>query len=417
MADIPKSVYDQYIKNSADWNNADDNGKAALAKTNADIRQQYGINYDSNSGTTDWSGHNIVQTPINSAGINFTNNTNNTGGYGSQAPKTNITTPTNKAEYEANSKAWATADPTTKAALEAANAAYRTNNGLIYDSTTGTTTGWENINKGAAAPNGYIPLRNYVNSNGGSVGYIGDKVYVNGQEVVTNGQDGVYYNESDDRWYVDPNSDYAKQFDTSFKNEYAQQQKEALDKILNYSYDPNNDAALARAQEMIRNQAINNNANRGQGYMFGLATNQQIAENAAAGLIPQYQELDFNKKKDNYNTLNTAYNQGFNEWQASRNDQQINIDNEYKARTSYLQEQEQKLNREQMNLNKAWQRVEELGYVDEWASVILGIPSGTASASVRQAKEQLQNQITLSKLELENNKEYLTYQVSLANQQ
>mgnify|MGYP006908814607 CR=1 FL=1 len=67
-------------------------------------------------------------------------------------------------------------------------------------------------------------------------------------------------------------------------------------------------------------------------------------------------------------------NQQFNYWKDAK-------DREFK-------EKEFDFNKQQKELENAWKRVDELGYVDNDASTILGVKVGTLSGAAREAKEQ-----------------------------
>ena len=88
------------------------------------------------------------------------------------------------------------------------------------------------------------------------------------------------------------------------------------------------------------------------------------------------------------------YNQRFSYWKDAK-------DREF-------QEKEFEYKKQQDALDNAWKRVDELGYVDNEASTILGVKVGTLSGEARQAKEQrefeLQKMREQAEIEYANNK-------------
>ena len=145
-----------------------------------------------------------------------------------------------------------------------------------------------------------------------------------------------------------------------------------------FGYDPTQDMALKMASEYAANSTLQSLA--GSGVLNSSATAERVAR-IVSELIPQYEERAYNRQIQYLSQLaDTAQlvmnfdNQQFNYWKDAK-------DREFK-------EKEFEFEKKQKELENAWKRVDELGYVDNNASTILGVKVGTLSGAARQAKEQ-----------------------------
>ena len=165
-----------------------------------------------------------------------------------------------------------------------------------------------------------------------------------------------------------------------------------------FQYDPNSDEALKLATEYAANTTLQSLA--GSGVLNSTATSERVAR-IVSELIPQYEEKAHDRYLDYLNQLaNTAQivmdydSQQFQVWKDAK-------DREF-------QEKEFEYQKQQDALENAWKRVDELGYVDNNASTILGVPVGTLSGEARLAKEErefeLQKMREQAELEYQNNK-------------
>lgn len=181
-----------------------------------------------------------------------------------------------------------------------------------------------------------------------------------------------------------------------------------------FGYDPAQDMALRMASEYAANSTLQSLA--GSGVLNSSATAERVAR-IVSELIPVYEEKAYNRQIQYLSQLaDTAQlvmnydNQQFNYWKDAK-------DREFK-------EKEFEFEKQQKALENAWKRVDELGYVDNNASAILGVRVGTLSGAARQAKEQREfelakmreqaqiehaNNVALAKL-----KSDLNYQTSVA---
>ena len=191
----------------------------------------------------------------------------------------------------------------------------------------------------------------------------------------------------------------------------------------NFGYDPNEDIALQMASEYAANSTLQSLA--GSGVLNSSATSERVAR-IVSELIPQYEEKAYNRQLQYLSQLaDTAQvvmqfdSQQFSYWKDAK-------DREF-------QEKQLEYEKQQKTLENAWKRVDELGYVDNFASSILGVKVGTLSASAREAKEQrefelqkMREQLEIEKaneealyklkseLDLENSKQLAAYENDLA---
>lgn len=165
-----------------------------------------------------------------------------------------------------------------------------------------------------------------------------------------------------------------------------------------FQYDPNSDNALKAATEYSANSTLQSLA--GSGVLNSTATAERVAR-IVSDLIPVYEEKAHDRWLENIEQFaNTAQimmswdNQRFSYWKDAK-------DREF-------QEKEFEYKKQQDALDNAWKRVDELGYVDNEASTILGVKVGTLSGEARQAKEQrefeLQKMREQAEIEYANNK-------------
>lgn len=165
-----------------------------------------------------------------------------------------------------------------------------------------------------------------------------------------------------------------------------------------FSYDPTQDNALKMASEYAANSTLQSLA--GSGVLNSSSTAERVAR-IVSELIPTYEEKAHNRWTEYLGQLaDTAQivmnfdSQQFEYWKDAK-------DRDFKEKEFEYQKQQDKL-------ENAWKRVDELGYVDNEASTILGVAVGTLSGEARQAKEQrefeLQKMREQAQIEYENDK-------------
>jgi hypothetical protein len=186
-----------------------------------------------------------------------------------------------------------------------------------------------------------------------------------------------------------------------------------------FEYNPNEDEALKLTTEYAANSTMQSLA--GSGVLNSSATAERVAR-IVSELIPQYEEKAHDRWIEYLGQLaDTAQlvmnydSQQFEQWKDAK-------DREF-------QEKQFEYQKKQNELENAWKRVDELGYVDNEASKILGVAVGTLSGEARLAKEQrefelqkmreqleiqYENDKALYELRSELDKEYANYEYQLA---
>ncbi len=158
-----------------------------------------------------------------------------------------------------------------------------------------------------------------------------------------------------------------------------------------FGYDPAQDMSLRLASEYAANSTLQSLA--GSGVLNSTATAERVAR-IVSELIPQYEEKAYNRQVQYLSQLaDTAQlimnfdNQQFEWWKDAK-------DRDFKERQFDFDKQ-------QKALENAWKRVDELGYVDNEASTILGVKVGTLSGAAREAKEQREFELQKMREQLE----------------
>ena len=192
-----------------------------------------------------------------------------------------------------------------------------------------------------------------------------------------------------------------------------------LESIRNGSfYDPTQDKSLQVASEYTSNRTLQSLA--GSGVLNSTATAERVAR-IVSELIPQYEQKAYDRQMaylgqlaDMAQVVMSYDAQQFEYWKDAK-------DREFKEKEFAYQKQ-------QNELENAWKRVDELGYVDNKASAILGVKVGTLSGTARLAKEEREfelqkmreqaqieyaNQVALYKVKNEIEKEYAKYEYDL----
>lgn len=178
-----------------------------------------------------------------------------------------------------------------------------------------------------------------------------------------------------------------------------------------FQYDPTQDTALKVATEYAANSTLQSLA--GSGVLNSSATAERVAR-VVSELIPQYEQLAYTRWTDYLGQLaDTAqlvmnYDaQQFEYWKDAK-------DREFQNKQFEYQKQ-------QDALENAWKRVDELGYVDNQASAILGVPVGTLSGEARLAKEQREFELAKmreqAQIEYQNNQALYKLKAELDKEQ
>lgn len=172
---------------------------------------------------------------------------------------------------------------------------------------------------------------------------------------------------------------------TEYKSQYAGAVNQLANQILNmrFSYNPNEDDLLQQAAKYTTQNTFE--SMNSKGILNSSLTAERVAR-VVGELIPTYEKMARDEFESNFNMLmNTAQlimnldDSQYRRWQADRELAWEKEQVEYK--------------KAQDALKNAWERVDELGYVDNAASIVLGVPVGTLSRSAREAMEERQYEL------------------------
>lgn len=145
-----------------------------------------------------------------------------------------------------------------------------------------------------------------------------------------------------------------------------------------FTYDPSDDEALLKAQEYATNSVYESMNAKG---ILDSTMTAQIVAKTANELIPIYEKM---AKEDFYNNLERLQSMAnfvmnLEETQYSRWLDQVQV------KLDYYEAQKDEIAYQ-------WDRVNQLGYVDNEASIILGVAPGTMSPSMREAIDEAERQ-------------------------
>ncbi len=247
--------------------------------------------------------------------------------------------------------------------------------------------------------------------------------YGNNQTVNTNiGQSGIKKT-SIGTTIVTPTTSNLNSVQGQYQSAYSDTINSLISEMLTqmnggFTYDPTKDSSLKVATEYAANSTLQSLA--GSGVLNSTATAERVAR-IVSELIPTYEEkahdrwLEYvGQLADTAQVVMSYDSQQFEYWKDAK-------DREF-------QEKEFEYQKKQNELENAWKRVDELGYVDNEASAILGVKVGTLSGTARLAKEEREfelqkmreqaqieyaNQVALYKVKSDLEKEYAKYEYDL----
>ena len=186
---------------------------------------------------------------------------------------------------------------------------------------------------------------------------------------------------------IDIPIDNANSLEGQFKSSYSDALNQLVSSVIksyaSYNYDPNSDELLKQATKYTtQNTYESMNA---RGILNSSLTAERVTQ-VVGELIPQYEkmareefEASMSRLINVANLLGNMSDREFAYWQDAR-------DQKWK-------EEERDYQRKLDALETAWKRVDELGYVDNDAAIVLGVQAGTLSKDAREAKETYERQI------------------------
>lgn len=176
--------------------------------------------------------------------------------------------------------------------------------------------------------------------------------------------------------------------DIEYKNTYDEVINGIVSNLLTmrFTYDPSDDEALLKAQEYATNTALEKMNSKG---ILDSTMTAQIVTATVANLETEYQQMAKEEFYANIERMQSMANFiiGLEETQYDRWLQNVQLNLEY---YSALQEEQE----------YQWKRVENLGYVDNEASLVLGVSVGMLSPSMRQSIQDAQAEAQKSYNEL-----------------
>lgn len=182
-----------------------------------------------------------------------------------------------------------------------------------------------------------------------------------------------------------------------------------------FNYVPGEDSALIIAQKEAQRQVREGAGTRGLLYSSGTL---ETSTRKMAELIPQFEQAAYarfqQEQQRTMNVLNAVMQ--WDQYQADRNMDQLTIltnkfnvlldmdsrgleqfkvllDQRNADKLYAMELQKFNLDKKTQEVNSAWDKVNQLGYVDEETSVILGVPVGTKASWVKQLEEQQKNDL------------------------
>jgi len=211
-----------------------------------------------------------------------------------------------------------------------------------------------------------------------------------------------------------------------YESPYAASLQKVVDSFVNreFEYDPATDTEFQQAsKELSRNVMELMNA---RGILSSTITENQIQQ-GIADLLPKYRALAYDKFQDEGTQLIQKANMLMNVDEMNYSRFQDNRETRYKMLdyTMKLDEREfelykdsreqqykrakdeysaalDKYDMQQKAITSAWDRVDEMGYVDNNAAIAIGVAPGTLSRGAREDKEEREFKIEQEKTEFTN---------------
>lgn len=161
------------------------------------------------------------------------------------------------------------------------------------------------------------------------------------------------------------------------RNDLLQQLTERINKP--FTYDPSQDPAYQAAAQGVRQNVMETMNERG---ILNSTITRDDMTKLMAQAVPAFAQQAYGREQDVIRNL--------------MNIQGIYGDIEQQNYARKLQADANRIAEEQRAIDNAWARVQTLGYVDNEASKVLGIPVGTPTFQAREAVEQRRQQLKLA---------------------
>jgi hypothetical protein len=190
-----------------------------------------------------------------------------------------------------------------------------------------------------------------------------------------------------------------------YQSAYADTINTLVENILNarFEYNPEEDELLQLATKYATNSTLETMNSRG--ILNSSMTGERIAK-VISDLTYQYQELAKDEFNEEFNRMITVANLLMS---LDETEYQRYIDN----RDYQYQLKQDEYQKELDAISQAWERVDNLGYVDNEASQILGLAVGTLSKDARERIEDMQDELEMyqKKLDMERESDLELYKL------
>ena len=196
----------------------------------------------------------------------------------------------------------------------------------------------------------------------------------------------------------------------TYKSQYSDAINQIANSILNmrFSYNPEEDDLLQQATKYVTQNTYE--SMNSKGILNSSMTAERVAK-IVGDLIPQYEkmareefEASFSRMINMANLIMNMDDRSFGIWKD--------------ARDQRWKEQEAEYEKKQKEIQNAWNRVDQLGYVDNESALLLNIPAGTLSKDAREKKEAYEREVQewtrRHEIETETEKELIKLKQDLA---
>ena len=207
-------------------------------------------------------------------------------------------------------------------------------------------------------------------------------------------------------------SDYQQWASQPYVSQWAPEIEAKVKEILSrtFDYDPANDQQFQVASQELTRNVMETMASRG---ILNSSMTENQVQQGVSRLLPQYQQIARQEFQDEGKLLmsqvdmllgvdETGYNRYQDEGQnyAKALDIVMQMDDiqyqrwqdSYKQRYTtardQIQDQLDQAKEKRADVSQAWNKVSEIGYVDNASSILLGVPAGTLSKDVREAQQR-----------------------------
>ena len=177
--------------------------------------------------------------------------------------------------------------------------------------------------------------------------------------------------------------------DVTGMNTYKSQYSDAINQIANsilnmrFSYNPDEDDLLQQATQYVTQNTYE--SMNSKGILNSSMTAERVSK-VVGDLIPQYEKMARDEFEASFSRMINMANLIMN-----MDDRTFGIWKD--ARDQRWKEQEAEYEKKQREIQNAWNKVDQLGYVDNESALLLNIPAGTLSKDARESKEKFEREV------------------------